>query len=295
MNDQCASALRPPAGFIRMNSGEANPDFSSTGPDAGLPETHQRASWALPDHLRLWPVWLRGQELGKDKGQRDEFMTVFSHELRNSLGAIRSATWILRAEASAGSTAVKARQVIERQVAQMTRLVEDLLDMSRVRRGQLTLHCERVDLRAITADAARTVAFIMQERNHRLTTALPDGPVWLHADAGRLEQVIVNLLLNAAKYTEPGGNIQLDVTGEPGEAILRIRDDGIGIESKALPLVFDLFSQANPSSRDAKGGLGIGLALARNLVEHHGGRISAASAGLGRGSEFTIRLPMIAA
>jgi signal transduction histidine kinase len=295
MNDQCASARSPAVGFAGMNPAHPNLEFFATGAAAALPETLRHASADLPDHLRQWPVWLRGQELGRDKGPRDEFMTVFSHELRNSLGAIRSAAWILRADVSPGSVTVKARELIERQVAHMTRLVDDLLDVSRIRRGQLTLHCERVDLCVITADAARTVAFMMQERNHRLTTALPDGPVWLHADAGRLEQVIVNLLLNAAKYTEPGGNIELDATCEPGEAILRVRDDGIGIESKALPLVFDLFSQANPLSRDAKGGLGVGLALVRNLVEHHGGKISAASAGLGRGSEFTIRLPMIPA
>jgi signal transduction histidine kinase len=293
MNDQCASALSPPAGFIRMDAGEATPDFSGTGPEAVPPETPHHASFGLPDHPRPWPVWLRGQELERDKGPRDEFMTVLSHELRNSLGAIRSAAWSLRKAVPGASAAVKARQVIERQVAQMTRLVDDLLDVSRLRRGQLSVHSERVDLCAIAADAIRTVSFIMQERNHRLTMALPDGPVWLRADANRLEQAIVNLLLNAAKYTEPGGSIELDAACEPGEAIIRIRDNGIGIESNALPLVFDLFSQANPSSRGAKAGLGIGLALVRSLVEHHGGQVSAASAGLGRGSEFTIRLPTI--
>jgi signal transduction histidine kinase len=293
MNDPCASAYYHYPGFPRINATQSDTGCSAIRTD-GLLETFRHAGSGFAPRSRLWPVWLRGQELGRENGPRDEFMTIFSHELRNSLGAIRSAAWILRKESPGTSAAVKAGELIERQIAQMTRLVEDLLDVSRMRRGQLTLQCARVDLCAITANAARTVAFIMQERHHRLTTSVPDAPVWVHADAERLEQVVVNLLLNAAKYTEPGGHIELGAVSDAGEAIIRVRDNGIGIESKALPLVFELFSQANPLSRDAKGGLGIGLALVRNLVEHHGGHVSAVSAGLGRGSEFSIRLPTLA-
>jgi signal transduction histidine kinase len=232
-----------------------------------------------------------GQELGMASSHNNEFMTVFSHELRNSLGAIRSAARILRMDTSADPSAVKARLLIEHQVGQMSRLVEDLLDVSRVRSGQLRLKCERIDLRVLAARAAQTVEFTMQQRHHRMTTSFPDAPVWLHADPARLEQVFVNLLLNAAKYTDAGGNIGLFVERKEVEAIVRIRDSGIGIAPDVQPHVFDLFVQADPSSRRADAGLGIGLALVRSLVERHGGHVTVASAGRGRGSEFTVGLP----
>jgi len=225
-------------------------------------------------------------------GQTNEFIPVLSHELRNSLGAIHNATQILRMERSAGPATVEARLLIERQVSQMMRLVEDLLDVSRVRSGQLRLNYERVDLCAVAAHAAQTVAFAMQRRHHRMTTSFPDSPMWLRADPTRLEQALVNLLLNAAKFTDEGGSVDLSVEREEAEAIVRIRDTGIGIPADVLPHVFDLFVQADPLSRRADAGLGIGLALVRDLVERHGGLVTAASAGLGHGSEFTICLPM---
>jgi signal transduction histidine kinase len=239
----------------------------------------------------MWPLFPRGQELGTENGRDNEFMTVFSHELRNSLGAIRLAARILSMETSTGPAMVKARVLIERQVGQMTRLVEDLLDVSRVRGGQLRLQCERIDLRTVAAHAAQTVDFTMQQRSHRMTTSFPDAPVWLQADPARLEQVFVNLLLNAAKYTDAGGNVGLFVEREEGEAIVRIRDSGIGIAPDVLPHVFDLFVQADPSSHRADAGLGIGLAVVRSLVERHGGRVTVASVGPGQGSEFMVRLP----
>jgi signal transduction histidine kinase len=219
-------------------------------------------------------------------------MTVFSHELRNTLGAIRGATDILCMDTSAPPATVKARALIERQVRQMTRLVEDLLDVSRVRSGHLRLQRERIDLCAVAAHAAQTVELTMEQRNHRMTQAFPEAPVWLQADPNRLEQVFVNLLINAAKYTEAGGKVELFVERQGDEATVRIRDTGIGIAPDILPYVFDLFVQANPSSRRADAGLGIGLALVRSLVECHGGRVTAASAGLQHGSEFTVRLPI---
>ena len=243
------------------------------------------------DHLRTQNLALRGQESATENGRNNEFMTVFSHELRNSLGAIRSAAQIQRMDTSADPLTVKARILIERQVGQMMRLVEDLLDPSRVRTGQLRLQCERIDLRILAAHAAQTVEFTMQQRHHRMTTSFPDVPVWLQADPARLEQVFVNLLLNAAKYTDAGGNVGLFVEQEVDEAIVRIRDSGIGIAPDVLPHVFDLFVQADLSSRRAEAGLGIGLALVRNLVERHGGQVTVVSAGRGHGSEFTVRLP----
>jgi signal transduction histidine kinase len=232
-----------------------------------------------------------GRHPGGREYKNSEFMTVFSHELRNSLGAIRSATRVLNIEPS-GLPALKARAMIERQVEQMTRLVEDLLDVSRIRSGQLHLRCERMDLRAVAARAVQTIEFTMQQQNQKMTTSCPEVPIWLWADAARLEQVFVNLLTNAAKYTDAGGSVTLSVDRDKGEAIVRISDSGIGIAPEVLPHVFDLFVQADPSSRRGSAGLGIGLALVRNLVERHGGLVTVASAGLGHGSEFTVRLPI---
>lgn len=224
--------------------------------------------------------------------QTNELIPVLSHELRNSLSAIRSATQVLSMETTVGPTIVEARLLIERQVGQMMHLVEDLLDVSRVRSGQLRLNCERVDLCAIAAHAAQTVTFAMRGRRHRMTTSFPDNPVWLKADPTRLKQVLVNLLLNAAKFTDDGGSIDLSVEQQEAEVIVKIRDTGIGIRPDVLPHVFDLFVQADPSSRRTDAGLGIGLALVRDLVERHGGLVTAASGGLGHGSEFTVFLPM---
>jgi signal transduction histidine kinase len=150
-----------------------------------------------------------------------------------------------------------------------------------------------MDLRVAVDRAAQAIEFTMQQQNHKMTTSFPKAPIWVHADHARLEQVFVNLLCNAAKYTDPGGNVELSVHREKDEAIVRIRDSGIGISAEALPHVFDLFIQADPLSQRGIAGLGIGLALVRNLIERHGGFVTAASAGLGHGSEFTVRLPML--
>ena len=289
MNDHFACC--PDTDVGESNERMAYADLNHAQAVGGIPAAFQPHSNGLADHLRLWPLWLRGQELGAANGQKNEFMAVFSHQLRNSLGAIRSAAWILRMEISAGPAAVKARMAIERQVAQMGRLVEDLLDVSRARNGQLTLQPQRIDLCAVAARAAQTVAVTMQQRNQRLSASFPDAPVWLQADPARLEQVFVNLLFNAAKYSDSEGHIALSVVREDGDAVIRVRDTGIGIDPKILPYVFDLFVQADPSSRRSEAGLGIGLALVRSLVERHGGCVTAASAGRGHGSEFTVRLP----
>lgn len=273
-----------------------NPFESDRGDHASVEHINGRAvDNELADHrlnvrpAEMFQLLSSGQELGIASGRNNEFMTVFSHELRNSLGAINSAARIL--ETCADPPVVKARLLIERQVGQMTRLVEDLLDVSRVRSGQLRLKCERIDLRVLAARAAQTVEFTMQQCSHRMTTSFPDSPVWLRADPARLEQVLVNLLLNAAKYTDAGGSVGLFVEREEVEAIVRIRDSGIGMDPDVLPYVFDLFVQADPSSHRTDAGLGIGLALVRSLVERHGGRVTVASAGPGHGSEFTVRLP----
>jgi len=291
MNEQSELSGRDPSSAEQINGLAADMEFVSHRPNVTSPTLYRHCIAESVDHLRTQNLALRGQELATENGRSNEFMTVFSHELRNSLGAIRSAAQIQRMDTAADPLTVKARMLIERQVLQMTRLVEDLLDPLRVRSGQLRLQCERIDLRILAAHAAQTVEFTMQQRHHRMTTSFPDVPVWLQADPARLEQVFVNLLLNAAKYTDAGGNVGLFVEQQGDEAIVRIRDSGIGITPDVLPHVFDLFVQADPSSRRADAGLGIGLALVRNLVERHGGQVTVVSAGPGHGSEFTVRLP----
>jgi signal transduction histidine kinase len=293
MIDQPESTERACASVLQVNGPTLDADLTAVNVNVSRAEMFPRSVCDHADRLRLWPLLSSSPRVGSgEEGQNNEFMTVFSHELRNSLGAIRSAIQILNIQPSDGPPAVKARKMIERQVEQMTRLAEDLLDASRVRTGQLNLQYERVDLRAVVAHAAQTVEFTMQQQNHKMTTSFPETPIWLQADAARLEQVFVNLLSNAAKYTDTGGSVELHVTREMSQAIVRIRDSGIGISPEVLPHVFDLFVQADPSSRRGDAGLGIGLALVRNLVERHGGFVTVASAGLGRGSEFTIRLPI---
>jgi signal transduction histidine kinase len=290
MGTQCATTHRadPAVGEIIGRSALAALADTQAG---ALRKSFSQSNCEPADHLHLGPLSMHGQELDAKNARDNEFMAVFSHELRNSLCAIRFAVGILSVQTSVRPAALKARMVIERQVAQMTRMVEDLFDVSRVRRGQLDIRYERVDLCVVAGHAAQTVEFTMRERNHRLSTSLPNAPVWLQADPVRLEQVLVNLLLNAAKYTQPGGRIHLSAERQDRDVVIGVRDSGIGIQSHVLPHVFDLFIQANPSSR-CDGSMGIGLALVRNLVEQHGGRVTAASAGLGHGSEFTVRLPL---
>jgi signal transduction histidine kinase len=221
-----------------------------------------------------------------------EFLAVLAHELRNPLASIHYAACLL--DGSAGESPLarqRAQALIERQVQRMTQLVDDLLDVSRVTLGRLQLQRERIDLRLVVGRAIETLEPAIQERHHRLTAALPDAPVWLQGDPGRLEQVFVNLLANAAKYTHTGGELAVRMHSHDGQAIVRVRDSGIGIVAEALPHIFDLFEQAE-AARTRTGGLGIGLALARDLVESHGGTVMAESAGLGQGSEFTVCLPV---
>jgi CheY-like chemotaxis protein len=184
------------------------------------------------------------------------------------------------------------KEILERQTRQMARLVDDLLDLSRIARGQLQLHRERVDLAAAVRQAAQTSAPLIEARRHYLSVTVTDQPLWLEADPSRLVQVLVNLLNNAAKYTDSGGRIELTAGQENGEAMVRVRDTGIGITAEMLPRVFDQFVQVEQARHRSEGGLGIGLALVRRLVELQGGTVAAHSDGPGRGSEFVVRLPL---
>lgn len=224
--------------------------------------------------------------------QTHDVLAQFSHELRNYLGVIRSAMHILKVNPVENRAHEEARVLIERQIDSMVNLTDDLLDVARMRHGRLQLRRTRIDMCMVVARAMHAVEGVMRLREQHMTVSYPDTPVWLHGDARRLEQVLVNLLLNSAKYTSVGGDVSLSVTQKGDVAIVAIRDTGLGIAADVLPGVFDLYVQANPSSRD--GGLGLGLPLVRALVEGHGGSVTASSDGIGCGSEFTIRLPAFA-
>ena len=177
-------------------------------------------------------------------------------------------------------------------MGQLARIVDELLEVSRITTGRIQLHQERIAVGVVVENAVETVRSLIDQRKHELTVSLPPQAIWLHADAARLEQVVVNLLTNAAKYTDQGGHIWLTVQQEGEEAVLRVRDTGVGIAPEILPRIFDLFTQAERSLDRSQGGLGIGLALVQRLVEMHGGTVAASSA-LGQGSEFVVRLPVV--
>jgi PAS domain S-box-containing protein len=223
--------------------------------------------------------------------RKDEFLAMLSHELRNPLAPISNAVQLLRLQKDEGPVQQKARAIIERQVAQLTHLVDDLMEVSRISTGRVHLHEERIAVSDVVGNGVETVRPLMEQRGHELTVSLPPQPIWLKADSARLEQVVVNLLTNAAKYTDEGGRIWLTVEQEGADCVLRVRDTGVGIAPELLPRIFDLFTQAQRSLDRSQGGLGIGLALVQRLVELHKGRVEAHSS-LGQGSEFVVRLPL---
>ncbi|MGE5336483.1 MAG: PAS domain S-box protein [Gemmatimonadota bacterium] len=227
--------------------------------------------------------------------RKDEFLATLAHELRNPLTPIRNAAFVLGRQPANVERVRWAQGLIERQVTQLTRLVDDLLDVARIVHGKPTLKMGPVVLSAIVHQAVETVRPSFDAKHHRFEMRLPASEVTLHGDSARLAQVIVNLLDNAAKYTPDGGHIRLDADVAAGMLEVRVRDDGMGIRADLLPRVFDLYRQGAPGPTHPEGGLGIGLTLVRSLVEMHGGQVSAASAGPGQGATFTIRLPVEAA
>ena len=234
----------------------------------------------------------RAEQLAEMDRRKDEFLATLAHELRNPLAPIRNSLQILRLSGGSGPIAERVHEMMERQVCHMVRLVDDLLEVSRITRGKIELRKERVELLAVIQSAVETSRPLIEEARHRLAVTLPPEPLALEADPVRLAQVIANLLNNAAKYTEEGGQIWLTARREADEAVVSVRDTGLGIPADMLPRVFDMFAQVDRTLKRSQGGLGIGLTLARTLVEMHGGRLEARSDGPGQGSEFTVRLPL---
>ena len=232
----------------------------------------------------------------KDADRRkDEFLAMLAHELRNPLAPIRNAAQIVQAKAPPLPELQWATEVIERQVHQMSRIVDDLLDLSRITRGKIELRKERIDLADVVNSAVEASRPLIDKWEHQFTVSVPPRPIYLHADPTRLAQVILNLLNNAAKYTHQGGRIALEVRTNDGFVSISVRDNGIGIAADMLPRVFEMFTQVDRSMERSEGGLGIGLTLVQRLVEMHGGSVEARSDGPGKGSEFIIRLPIASA
>jgi PAS domain S-box-containing protein len=226
--------------------------------------------------------------------RKDEFLATLAHELRNPLAPIRNGLQILQLANDRPEAGERARAMIERQVQQMVRLIDDLLDLSRISRGKVELRRERVDLAAVVNSAVETSRPLIEESGHQLDLRLPAEPVFVDGDVTRLAQVIANLLNNAAKYTQRGGRIELEVRREGGTARISVRDNGVGIPAAMLPRVFEMFTQVDRTLERSQGGLGIGLSIVKRLVEMHGGTVEARSGGLGQGSEFVVRLPVLA-
>jgi signal transduction histidine kinase len=226
--------------------------------------------------------------------RKDEFLAMLSHELRSPLGAIQNAIAILRSSRGSDATVQAGmHELIDRQVRQMSLLAAGLLDVGGIARGQLQLQNAKIDLVTVLIRAMETVQSDISRRGQTLTAAWPRSSIWVLADPIRMEQVFVNLLTNASKYTDEGGQISMSLLSLDGYAVVRIKDSGIGIAPDMLAHIFDLFTQVPVASTRARSGVGVGLALVRKLVQMHAGSVAAISAGLGKGSEFVVRLPAL--
>ncbi len=235
----------------------------------------------------------RTEALQESDRRKDEFLATLAHELRNPLAPVRNAVQVLRMIGPTEPDLVWVREVIERQVQQLTRLIEDLMDVSRISRGKLELRKENIDLAKAILGAVETSRPLIDEHAQQLFVTLPPVPVIVEADEVRLTQVFMNLLTNAAKYSEQGGRIDLHAERQGSDVVVSVKDTGIGIAASDLATIFQMFSQVERALSRSQGGLGIGLCLAKRLVEMHGGGIEVKSEGLGKGSEFVVRLPIV--
>jgi signal transduction histidine kinase/DNA-binding response OmpR family regulator len=271
------------------------------GPDKSLLEEVAVRAAAAFENARLYRVLQREiaerkaaqEELQQADRRKDEFLAMMSHELRNPLAPIHTAVEVIRRVAAPNPKVSWALDVASRQLQQMTRLIEELLDVTRISQGKITLKRESMDLNKVIAQSVETIQPAIKSRHQVLSVTIPERPAWLHGDAARLTQVVANLLHNASKYSPEGTHISLAAEVEDLEVVVTVRDQGIGIDEELLPRIFDLFAQGKRGLDRSQGGLGVGLTLARRLTEMHGGRIEAISFGRDKGSEFKVRLPCI--
>ncbi|MCI0671478.1 MAG: ATP-binding protein [Myxococcaceae bacterium] len=271
------------AGAVTLVQGESGRRF--TRADQAVAEDLAGRAGLAVENARLYA------DLEEEDRRKDEFLAMLAHELRNPLAPVQAAAQLLKQGSDRPEVLERARTVIERQTRHMARLVDDLLDVSRITRGKIDLRRERTQLQTLIQRAAELAHPMLQARQHTLTLECPERPLWLDVDTVRLEQVLVNLLNNAAKYTDPGGRIHVAVVRDPGVVTISVKDTGIGISAEMLERVFDLFTQERRAADRSQGGLGIGLTLVKQLVELHEGSVSAHSEGTGRGSEFRVCLP----
>jgi signal transduction histidine kinase len=272
-----------PAGVMLFVAAESGRRYDAA--DLSAAEDLARRAAVAIDNARLY------EELRDADRRKADFLAVLAHELRNSIAPIKYGIELQRVQPLEPSAWARARDAVDRQLEQMTRLVDDLLDISRISRGKLTITRDLIDLRATLAEAVEASRPLIDTRQHLLSVSVPDEELPVRGDSSKLRQIFVNLLNNAAKYSPPGGPIWLSGKRIEKTIEVRVRDRGIGIAHEQLPHVFDLFAQAPQGARQAMGGLGIGLSLVRDLTELHGGTAEARSDGLGTGSEFIVRLP----
>ncbi len=303
LDDACAP-MRPIARGAGYRAVVSSPLISSDGTARGMLSMHFRGVHRPTEfELSRLALYVRHasdfvhrceveQILRQADQRKDEFLALLAHELRNPLAPIRYAVTANRKADGTPEQRRRADDIIERQVTHMSRLLEDLLDVSRITRGKLKLKKEPTELMSVLASAIETARPLLDSKQHRLSLDFPKEPVRLQADPIRLAQVFSNLLINAAKYTDPQGHILLSVARDGGEVAVRVADTGVGISPEMMPRLFEMFSQAEPALERSQGGLGVGLALVRGLVALHEGTVQVRSEGIGRGSEFTVRLPL---
>jgi signal transduction histidine kinase len=303
--DAAYAPYRPIARSAGYRAVQSTPLMSRDGQPLGMFSTHfGRVHRPSEQDLRRLDLYVRqaadfiercriDASLREADHRKDEFLATLAHELRNPLAPIRNALEIIKYAADDGEILEQARDMMERQLAHLVRLVDDLLDVSRITRDKLELRTELVELTSIVQQAVETCRSLVDESRHELHLTLPAEPIWVDADAVRLAQVFSNLLNNACKFTEPGGTIWLSAERQGNDVVVSVKDTGIGISTDKLDRIFAMFEQVDSRLERTRGGLGIGLTLAQRLVALHGGRLSARSAGLGHGSEFFVRLPII--
>lgn len=274
---------------IRRRDGEYRPFFTLVAP---LKDDAGRVVQWFGTNTDVSPLHEAERVRREGERRKDEFLAMLAHELRNPLAPISTAAQLLKLPGAGADRAVRAAEVIERQVRHMTKLVDELIDVSRVTRGLITLAVEAVDLHGVVAAALEQVQPLLQASRHKFQQPLRTERLLVFGDRVRLVQIVTNLLNNAIKYSPPGSSIQLDVHEEGDLARITVRDNGLGIDAAFLPHAFDLFTQANRTPDRSIGGLGVGLALVKSLVQMHGGEVTVESAGLGHGSRFAFTLPL---